>query len=195
MQGIYKEVRNQMKVGDLIAFSGKSNVSNIIKWKTKTDISHVGMVYDTDITGEKRVELIESTSISALKDPYKKKFVKGVQRNYLSDVIDSYDGQVYWLPLKRKISKGKEAAMLSWLFTTWQEEVDYDAKGAIKAGLKIIELLGIERQPDFSTLFCSEMVARAYQIAGLLDENINASRQTPADTENYVFLNPRVQIK
>lgn len=192
---MYEKVRYQMKVGDLIAFSGKSRVSNLIKWKTKTDISHVGMVYDTDIAGKWRVELIESTSISDLKDPHKGRYVKGVQRNYLSDVIKAYDGQVYWMPLKLRLTSGKQAAMISWLFTQWQNEVDYDTKGAIKAGLKIIELLGIERQPDFSTLFCSEMVARAYQIAGLLDTNINASRETPADTEKYAFLNPRVQIK
>lgn len=193
---MYEKVRSWMKVGDLIAFSGKSRISNIIKWKTNTDISHVGMVYDTDETGEFRVDLIESTTLSELKDPYKAKFVKGVQRHKLSHLLNIYKGQAYWLPLKEVLSDGQKASMLSWLWTAWETETKYDTKGAIIAGLKILELMGLEGDADFSTLFCSELVANAYIKAGLLDaDKINPSSETPADVVKYPFLGDRVQIK
>lgn len=189
---MYKDVRKLMKTGDLIAFSGKSKVSNIIKGATGSDISHVGMVFESDRTGEYRVEIIESTSLVTLPDNRTGELIKGVQMQMLSQRMDMYEGQVYWQPLKTKLSDARQARMLSWLYCAWAAKIKYDTKGAIRAG---IDLLGLEKEPDFSTLFCSEMVAEAYRLAGLLPESYNASEATPADVVKYPFLGDRTQIK
>ena len=188
----YSDVRKLMKTGDLIAFSGKSRVSSIIKFGTNSDISHVGMVFESNRTGEHRVEIIESTSLATLPDNRSGELIKGVQMQMLSQRMDMYDGQVYWQPLKKEISEAKQIRMLSWLYCAWASKTLYDTKGAVHAG---IDILGLEKEPDFSTLFCSEMVAEAYRLAGLLPEGYNASEATPADVVKYPFLGDRIQIK
>ena len=45
----YKEVRNQMKPGDIVAFSGKGNFSEIIKWATRSVVSHVGIILQSKL--------------------------------------------------------------------------------------------------------------------------------------------------
>lgn len=189
---MYKEIRTKMKTGDLIAFSGKSRISNIIKAGTNSDISHVGMVFETDIMGDGRVEIIESTSLTTLPDTHTGEIRKGVQRQMLSQRMDMYEGQVYWQPLNIKLGVAEQARMFSWLYCKWASKVKYDTVGAIVAGVDIVDIIN---EPDFSTLFCSELVAEGYRLAGLLPENYNASEATPADVVKFAFLGARVQIK
>ncbi len=47
MEANYQDIRAQIKPGDIIAFSGKGNFSEIIKWATKSEVSHVGVVYES----------------------------------------------------------------------------------------------------------------------------------------------------
>jgi len=189
---MYEKVRSQMKTGDLIAFSGKSRISNIIKAGTNSDISHVGMVFETDVMGDGRVEIIESTSLVDLPDAHTGEVIKGVQRQMLSQRMDMYKGQVYWQPLNVKLGIAEQARMFSWLYCKWASNTKYDGVGAIVAGVDIVDIIN---EPDFSTLFCSEMVAEGYRLAGLLPKDYNASEATPADVVKYSFLGDRVQIK
>jgi hypothetical protein len=57
----------------------------------------------------------------------------------------------------------------------------------------MFDKMGFENAPDYSSLFCSEMVARAFEIAGLFEGN--PSEQTPRDVVEFGFLADRVQIK
>jgi len=189
---MYEKIRSQIKIGDLIAFSGKSNVSNAIKGFTNSDISHVGMVFETEVRGERRVEVIESTSLTNLPDMHTGEVKKGVQRHMLSQRMDMYHGQVYWQPLKEELDDARLARMVSWLFCKWAGVTKYDTKGAIMSGVKLFKYVN---EPDFSTLFCSELVAEAYRLAGLLPVSFNASMATPADVVDFDFLHTRVQIK
>ena len=189
---MYEKVRNKMKTGDLIAFSGKSRISNLIKGVTDSDISHVGMVFETDIMGDGRVEIIESTSLVDLPDAHTGEVIKGVQRQMLSQRMDMYKGQVYWQPLNVKLGIAEQARMFSWLYCKWASKTKYDGVGAVIAG---VDIIGLELEPDFSTLFCSEMVAEGYRLAGLLPKDYNASEATPDDVIKYPFLGDRMQIK
>ena len=40
----YADVRSKMKPGDVIAFGGKGNFSELIKWATRSTVSHVGVI-------------------------------------------------------------------------------------------------------------------------------------------------------
>lgn len=61
----YQSVREKMKPGDVIAFSGKGNFSEIIKWATCSSVSHVGVILQSKllIDGEpKRAFSIRSSN-------------------------------------------------------------------------------------------------------------------------------------
>lgn len=181
-----------MKTGDVISFSGKSRVSNFIKGFTSSDISHVGMILETDFINERRVFLIESTSLLTLPDEKTAELLKGVQIHLLSNRLKFYNGQVYWHSLKKSAPKEKE--MVAWLNDRHGKRVPYDTIQAIGAGVDALDLIALNNEPDFSALFCSELVSKALQIGGVIPDSINPSEQTPKDVCSYNCLAPRVQL-
>ncbi len=48
----YENVRDRMRPGDVIAFGGKGHFSEIIKFATRSDVSHVGVILQTKITDD-----------------------------------------------------------------------------------------------------------------------------------------------
>ena len=64
----YSDARPLMQPGDVIAFGGKGHFSEIIKFATRSDVSHVGVVLKTSIpdddTGRFFNQIIESTSLN-----------------------------------------------------------------------------------------------------------------------------------
>ena len=189
---MYKEIRKRMRTGDVIAFSGKGRTSNAIKFVTDSDISHVAIVYCTE---DGRVMLMESTTLNDIPDCETGKFIKGVQKQYLSDRIKSYDGQVYWYRNSENIKRHNRDLMLEWLDDKHGKETAYDQKGAIMSGFDIFDPLGFVAEEDFSSLFCSELVCKALQIAEVVGIEKNASEQTPADVIKYPCLEQRIEIR
>ena len=191
---MYEMVRNRMKFGDVISFSGKGDISNLIKWETNSDISHVGIVLDTElIQGKKRIVLVESTSLVNLPDLRTKEIWKGVQIHHLSQRLDNYNGQAYYHELQADLSEDCINNMKDWLFDVHGSKTPYDSAQALGSAIDIFDNLGLANKPDFSSLFCSEMVAKVFNIAGLT--KVNPSEQTPADVVKYNFLSERIQIK
>ena len=97
-QMTYQEARPLMQPGDVIAFGGKSHFSEIIKLATFSSVSHVGVILRTKIpeddTGRFFNQIIESTSLHGF---------NGVNVSRFSDRLNTYDGELWWLPLKKKI--------------------------------------------------------------------------------------------
>ena len=56
----YKDIRSELKTGDIVLFSGKYPISWLIRTVTGKEWSHVGMVLN-DMSGVGHVELWEST--------------------------------------------------------------------------------------------------------------------------------------
>lgn len=185
-----------MKFGDVVAFSGKGAVSNIIKWKTGSDISHVGMVLESEfIVGEKRIVLIESTSLVNIPDLRTRELIKGVQQQHLSQRLDSYEGQAYYYELKTVVDDFRKNTMYNWLMSKHASRTPYDSVQALGSAIDLLDNMGFENKPDFSSLFCSEMVAKVLQLGDFLPCTINPSEQTPADVIAYDCFKERVQIK
>ncbi len=194
---MYKDLRDEMKFGDVISFSGKGVVSELIKWKTNSELSHVGMVFESEFAaGEKRIVLIESTSLVNLPDIRTKELIKGVQQHHLSQRLDLYQGKAYYHKLNVELNDVQKRAMYKWLFNKHASRTPYDSAQALGSALDLFDSMGLENKPDFSSLFCSEMVAKVFKIAGLLREDYNPSEATPADVVKYDFLaGHRIQIK
>src|SRR6185503_11171701 len=95
---LYDLHRDSMQHGDVIAFSGKGRVSELIKWRTKSPFSHVGLVVRWNLNGGfgDTVFLIESTTLTALPDLVYGDVIKGVQLHRLSEALSAYQGRAWW---------------------------------------------------------------------------------------------------
>lgn len=194
----YSEVRSQMKPGDIIAFAGKDNFSDIIKWATRSNVSHVGVVFETKVMFDDEpqhgiiVDVMESTTLYV--DSVTGKRTSGVQRNRLSDRINYHNGQVWWLPLSDRSRQNLDLKKFT-DFLLHNDKHEYDLPQAILAGIDTLDKLGITKNTeDFARFFCSELVAAALEISGVIG-NINASEVTPIDlcyfslfTDDYYLL-------
>lgn len=181
---LYSEVRSQMRPGDVIAFAGKDNFSDLIKWATRSNVSHVGVVFESKVMfeGETQpgtiVDVMESTTLYV--DPETKKRTSGVQRNRLSDRIKYHDGQIWWLPLSSQARANLNLKKFTY-FLLHNDKREYDLPQAILSGIDALDKIGLTyNKENFSKFFCSELVAAALEAAGVIG-NINASEVTPID--------------
>lgn len=74
----YNQVRNEFKTGDLLFFSGDHWLSSMIRWRSKSAWSHIGMVIRIEELN--RVFLVEST------------LENGVRLLPMSFILRDYDG-------------------------------------------------------------------------------------------------------
>ncbi len=179
----YSEARAKMQPGDVIAFGGKSHFSEIIKFATFSDVSHVGVILQTKITDDETGrffnQIIESTSLHGF---------NGVNISRFSDRLETYEGELWWLPMDAQIRKEKfdRKAFFNFLFNQAQQRKAYDMPQAVKSALDTLDTLpfGLHgpgyNSEDFSKFFCSELVAAGLEIAGAVG-TVNASEVTPID--------------
>jgi len=179
----YSDVRPFMKPGDVIAFGGKGHFSQVIKFATCSGVSHVGVILQTkvveDSSGRFFNQIIESTSINNF---------NGVVVSRFSDRLDTYEGEIWWLPLDQTLRENKfnSAAFYEFLFNQAEDRKGYDMLQAMKSAVDALDKLpfgihgpGYNRE-DFSRFFCSELVAAGLEKAGSVG-TVNASEVTPID--------------
>lgn len=172
--------------GDMIAFSGKGTISNIIKKWTNSDISHVACV----VVEDGGIYIYESTTLVDLPDIETGKIIKGMQKHLLSNRLKNYKGQLYFYPQTLKPSPKAKEAMVAWIKDIHKQEVPYSQIEAIFAGIDPIMLheIGLfTNHADFAYIFCSEAVAKVQKIKYIIDypthaiAHCNPSEITPAN--------------
>ena len=180
----YVEARELMKPGDVIAFGGKGHFSEIIKFATFSSVSHVGVILQTKIPEEENSkrffnQIIESTSLNGF---------NGVNVSRFSDRLSTYEGELWWLPLNKKIRDDlfDQKKFFDFLFNQAKDRKPYDTPQALKSAVDALDNLpfgmhgpGYNKE-DFSKFFCSELVSAGLEIAGAVD-SVNASEVTPID--------------
>ncbi|MEB3292038.1 MAG: hypothetical protein VKJ24_02645, partial [Synechococcales bacterium] len=119
----------------------------------------------------------------------------GVQTHWLGPKLANRKGKAWWAPLKEPLPDRRLTKMQAWLREIEQQQVAYDIVQAVEAGITAMSSSSGTMQADESALFCSELVARALQIAGALDNTVNPSEQTPADVMNFACLHPPILIQ
>ncbi len=178
----YADARPMMQPGDVIAFGGKGHFSEIIKFATFSDVSHVGVILQTKIqeddTDRFFNQIIESTSLNGF---------NGVNISRFSDRLATYEGELWWLPLSKKTRKNfKKKKFYNFLFNQAKERKPYDMPQAIKSAIDALDNLPFDvhgagyNREDFNKFFCSELVAAALEISSAID-TVNASEVTPID--------------
>lgn len=174
----YEGVREHIRTGDIFAFGGKGDISNIIKAFTRSSVSHVGVALVTpadDNGNARRIQIIESTSLNGF---------SGVSMTPVSARLLDYNGEVWWLPLggraRNKVDT-KHQEFLSFLLA--QLGKPYDTMGAIGAGFDLLDKLGAANKENFATFFCSEFASAALESVRAFGEDveINSSEVTPID--------------
>ncbi len=124
-------------------------------------------------------QIIESTSLNGF---------NGVSISRFSDRINTYDGEMWWLPLNDEIRETRfnQQRFYDFLFNQARERKEYDMPQAIKSSLDALDKLpfGLHgptyNSEDFSKFFCSELVAAGFEQAGTVGK-VNASEVTPID--------------
>lgn len=180
----YREIRSDLKTGDLILFSGDSFFSGVIQLATKSRWSHVGIIYRDE--SQDIVFLFQSHSLK-FKDVSSGRMKRGVQLNTFSSILSSYHkydrAKVAVRHLNQPVTKEREQKFLN--FRKSVEDRDYESNELeiLKAGWD--GYFGKNKEEDWSGFFCSELVAEAYQAMDILKSNESGSwpsnEYTPAD--------------
>lgn len=178
----YEQVRKSMNAGDIIAFSSNVGFSSLIKLATRSSVTHVGIVFQTKlfIYGEAQDgffnQVMESTVASGTR--------AGVIANRLSDRVEFYPGDMWWLPLRKEVRDRMDLRKF-YNFLLHNEHRAYDIAQAIRSAFDLPSNLPIPAKltrnaEDFSRFFCSELAAAALEASGAIG-SINASEVTPID--------------
>ena len=176
----YSDIRDSLNTGDLVLFSGKGRISGLIRWFTKSKWSHIGMVIKSiDLDA---LLLWESTTLSKIKDIHSLTATHGVQLVALSERVNSYDGAI---GIRKLECVGMTPVMMQSLrdFRTEIKGRPYE-QSKIELIKSAYDGPGGHNDEDLSSIFCSEMVAEAYQRMGLLTEDKSSNEYTPADFGN-----------
>jgi hypothetical protein len=173
---LYEKVRPQLKTGDILLFEGKSLVSRAIRWFTKSRWSHVAMVYkaseDDDI-----MLCFESTSVSS--------GTKGVRLVELSRKLLESKSNVYYRALMPDLNKTELKQLKR--FRKLMLGVPYERSylDLLLAGISANRFGG----DSLKSVFCSEMVAAAYQTIGRFKKGRHASSFAPVDLSTDARIN------
>ncbi|MDH4320991.1 MAG: hypothetical protein OEV73_05765 [Desulfobulbaceae bacterium] len=179
----YDALRSELKTGDVLLFSGKSGISEGIKFFTLSKWSHVGMVYkfESDLDPKGSIFCWESTSIGNVADVEAGKLTKGVQRVELSERLErcfADDYEISVRPLTKPLTNDMILAL-----NNFRHEVSgrpYE-KNKIELIKSAYDSIFGENKEDLSSLFCSELIAEAFQRMGLLPESTPSNEYTPKD--------------
>lgn len=163
----YADVRSDLKTGDLVLFSGVSFFASVIKWAVGGKWSHVGIVV-RPLAFPGRVALWESTTLADLPDIESGRAAAGVQLVWLSERLATYAGEFKLRALDKAITPEMEAALTTRRAELSGRPYEQDKLDLVNAAFD--GWFGESKGERLNSLFCSELVAEAYQAMGLLPE-------------------------
>ncbi len=179
----FSALKDQLRSGDLVLFSGKDNISSGIQWFSNSKWSHIGMVVRTAQKNE--CFLWESTTLSNVKDTHTGTYVEGVQLVSLPERIAAYEGEVAVRQLKLKRNFDMLAQLTKLRAEIKGRPYEQDHLQLIRSAYD--GMYG-DNTADLSSLFCSELVAEAYQRMGVLSKDLPSNEYAPRDFANEATL-------
>lgn len=192
---------DRIRPGDIITFSGIDLPSTVVKLATQSGYVHVAIVFSVERCqgrsqdGQKvRILLAESHIDTSLPSVGTGERTLGVQLQWLRNRLACAQGPVWWAPLRVPLTDEQIQTLQAWLWNIESQGTPYDFVQAVGAGIDACDRLGFENTPDESAFFCSELVICALQKVGVVDEQLNAAEQTPADLMELPCFQSPVQI-
>jgi hypothetical protein len=192
----YEAVRSQIKPGDVIAFSGSDLPAKVVKVATASQYVHVAIVtwVDQRVDKNNAILIAESHVDWSLPSVGTGDRRLGVQFQWLSDRMDTQPPPIWWVPLKQRLDEAGLIQMQRWLQRVEDEKTPYDFRQAIGAGLMSLKV-GMTNPADDAAFFCSELVTKSLQIAGVVDASLNASEQLPVNVVQFPCFESPILIK
>ena len=189
----YQNIRHLLKTGDIIGFRGHFIGSKIIMLGTGGELSHIGIVVRSHFDA-----LINDTVVEILEANHDDAYpaLSGVVESRLSDRIPFYYGDVFVLRLSDE-ARAKFDEKQFFDFIGHEIGKPYDMDTRWKSAVDWLDKWGIsENHEDLTQYFCSELIAEAYKIAGILPKSINASEMDPADVVKWkIYQKEYYQVK
>ena len=173
----YADIRHELDTGDLVLFRGHTLFSRLIQRATRSEWSHVAMVlrlpeYDM-------LALYESTGLGSLPDMISGEVRRGVQLVPLSERVRACNGAIAVRQLKGvTLGPHERTALMALRRELRGRPYERSLVDLVRAAY---DGAGGASAEDLSSLFCSELVAEAYQRLGLLGDGVPSSEYTPAD--------------
>lgn len=173
----YRSARSRLETGDIVLFSSRKPLGNVIQLVTRSKWTHVGMIIRSDVA----ILLWESRGLSSLLGLAPGGDKRGVALVSLSDRLRDFVGEVWVRPLEVE----RTPEMLKKLAELREDVSGRDYEAHITELMKAYYdgPLGNNTE-ELSTIFCSELVAEAYQCMGLLAEppqGMPSNEYTPID--------------
>lgn len=189
----YQNIRHLLKTGDIVGFKGNFWGSKLIQLGTGGELSHIGMVVRSrfdELIQDTVVEILEANSDSNFPE------LNGVVVTRLSDRVPFYYGDIFILRLSDEArARFDEAKFFD--FLGHEQGKPYDLDTRWRSAIDWLDEWGISKNDeDLSQYFCSELIAEAYKVCGVLPESINSSEIDPADVVNWNIYRPEYyQVK
>lgn len=173
----YQQVYPDIDTGDLVLFSGKGGESTLVRLLSNSRWSHIGMA--VRLVDRNDLLLWESAPSEDLTELAHVHAPGGVRLVPLRERLRHYVGHV----AVRHLRVHRRSEMLS-AFHAFREEVtgrpyEQDRWELFKAPYD--GPFGANREESLSSVFCSELVAAAYQRMGLLPPDPPSNEYIPAD--------------
>lgn len=205
---VYRELRDKIKTGDILAFQGSDRISRIIECYSRSELSHVGIAVWMKINEENRLFICESTNLNMVKAFEQGKFKRGCQFIALSQKLENFSGLAYWAKLKIPLTEEETQKILCWLTQKESSNVDYSYFKAIEAGLynrnkflqffiNIFDKWFSNRREQFNMrkIFCSELCTAMLQQVERIPLSIAAKLQTPGDVLEFTCLESPISFQ
>eukprot|EP01118_Nematostelium_gracile_P006429 TRINITY_DN206_c0_g1_i2.p1 TRINITY_DN206_c0_g1~~TRINITY_DN206_c0_g1_i2.p1 ORF type:complete len:261 (-),score=74.65 TRINITY_DN206_c0_g1_i2:19-801(-) len=174
---------HQFQTGDVIAFSGRTLLANMIKYCTDSPYSHLGIVVrmNDPFTNQEELFIAESTHNSwQVEDYFEKVPRKGVTVFKLEERMKRIDAMTAWhLPLRNPLDSEEKSKLIDLIMRLHDGKIRYDIRQLIEFSLPFRE-----NKEDLTELFCSEFVALCLRTVGRLPDDANPSALTPGDVVN-----------
>ena len=176
MEMTYEQVRENLKSGDVVLFSGKGFVSMVVRWFTSlcngfryTKFSHVGMV----ATDSERILIFESTQL---------KGKKGVQLNAMSERIKEYGGQCWVRHLACDRGESYHSTLSNYIQEMLGRKYERNLIELMGATSHLVQKLS-DHDDHLKTVFCSELVCGGMKRQKHLPKSKPANFYDPQDFE------------
>jgi len=163
MTASFPEIVEDLKTGDVVLFSGKSGFSRSIKWFTVSRWTHIGMVLRLPEFSEPLCW--ESLRIPEIPDVVDGTMKSGVQLLSLPERVRTSNAEIGIRQLNKPITSTMHSAVLDFRETVRDRPYETSMLELVRAAWD--GPFG-KNSENLSSLFCSELVAEAYQAMGLL---------------------------
>jgi hypothetical protein len=173
----YAELRPHFATGDIVLFGGKSDLCRKIQKLTRSRWSHVAMLVRSEDLDA--VLIWEATSATDMADLQTGRIGSGVRLTAFSEWTSRYGEEIAVRRLLVERTPDMQAA-----FNAFRREMAgrpyekhrFQLMRSLGAGP-----LGRNSKEDLSSVFCSELIAAAYQRMGLLRSRPPSNDYTPKD--------------